>query len=186
MSQCYSVTATVKAKDEALFCDLAKKYIDEEAFEEGSFSNSDLSTPEGCVKAILAGDSQPEVYGAETRRGWLVCENAFEASYGWESVLCDWLCAVAPALEDGSRLRVSVDDGDWEMSVEDGKAVDTPVPTYTIDELTKPECDAYARLDAVDNLWNEREDQDEWDEERLVSCARRDGIRFYSDGRIAR
>ena len=53
--------------------------------------------------------------------GWLY--SVFDASYGWESVMISAFDAIAPYLEDGSKVIISPDSDYDEAKVENGKAV---------------------------------------------------------------
>ena len=86
-----------------------------------------MTTSEGNIKFVIAGNTQPEDYGSYVNDGdWREYRNAFHASYSWESVLDEWFRAVAPALETGSEIEVWPDSGSWRLQVgTDGNITET-------------------------------------------------------------
>ena len=127
MGQCYSVCLAAKVKDEAAFVWLSRSFIESQNIREDCFEGADMMTPDGNVKFMLAGNTQPEGYSVQDEPdGWREYDNAFDASYSWEALLYDWFRAVAPALESGSDIEVWPDSGSWRCEVgADGGMVET-------------------------------------------------------------
>ena len=123
MGQCYSVAIEGKIKDDALLVKLTNDYINQPGsnFSDDCWDKSDLTTAEGCIRAILAGDTQPEGYVIqELKNGNKMYSNGFDACYSWENVLYRWFIAVASSFEDGTEIEVYPDDGRWIVRVENG------------------------------------------------------------------
>lgn len=127
MGQCYSVAIEGKIKDDALLVELTNKFVSnpQENFSDDCWDKSDLTTAEGCIRAILAGDTQPGLYEIqELKNGNKMYSNGFDACYSWESVLYRWFIAVASAFEDGTEIEVYPDHGRWIVRVDKGVAVE--------------------------------------------------------------
>jgi hypothetical protein len=123
MGQVYSAYMNHKVKNEKLLIKLTNDYIKNEKFSENCFDKSDLTTVEGCIKAFLAVDTQPDSFTIyEKPYGFTEYYNCFKATYSWESVLWTWFTMISPALEDGSDLEVDMDDNIWRLKVIDGVA----------------------------------------------------------------
>lgn len=121
MGQIYSVYMNYKVKDEELLVKLTNEYIKNEKFSEKCFDNSNLTTAEGCIRAFLAVDTQPESFEIRPRsKGFNEYYNCFKATYSWEDVLWCWFKNISQALEDESDLDVDTDDSVWRLKVIDG------------------------------------------------------------------
>ena len=55
--------------------------------------------------------------------GWVVYNNGFDASYGWESVMMEIFMELAPVLEDTSDLFIDCDDGVNILVIRNGKCI---------------------------------------------------------------
>ena len=112
-------------KDPALLVKLTHNFIVGKNFSDDCWDKSDLTTAEGCIRAILVGDTQPDEYyvidlkeaGMKVLEGWREWQNTFDCCYLWESVLADWFVAVAPAFEDKTTIDVYPDSGNWSYEV---------------------------------------------------------------------
>lgn len=191
MGQDYIVGVRAKVKDHTLLVKLTNEYIKTDNFSADCWDKSNLATAEGCIRALLAGDTQPEMF--ETRPdyetstesdGWRRWENTFHCCYGWECVLNNWFHAIAPALEDDSRITVYPDNGKWELVVRNGLAEEVELPTYTIDELKALDDEAWGY--AIEQLEYEY-DGEATDplEDDIADFAKKNNYRFYEDGTIA-
>jgi hypothetical protein len=112
-------------KNENLLVKLTNDYIKEETFSDGCFDKSNLTTANGCIKAFLAVDTQPDCFTViDMGGGFSEYYNGFKASYSWEMILWNWFTKISPALEDGSDLEVDAYDSDnvWKLKVIDGVA----------------------------------------------------------------
>ena len=124
MGQWYDVTIEGKVKDPALLVKLTNEYIATENFRADCWDESNLTTAEGCIRALLAGDTQPAMYKVLTQpSGNVRYHNSFSCCYSWESVLSLWFQAIAPSLEDGTMIEVWPDNGSWIHEVEKGVAI---------------------------------------------------------------
>lgn len=120
MGQCYSVNLEAEIKDPALLVKSTNEYIARGNFADGCWDKSDLTTAEGCIRALLAGDTQPVMYRTEPGTDGQTCyTNSFDASYSWECVLDDWFHAISPALGEQSTLEVDADEGLWTLTVDE-------------------------------------------------------------------
>lgn len=185
MGQDYNVTIRARVNDPALLVRLTDGYIRTDNFSADCWDKSNLATAEGCIRALLAGDTQPEMFEDQSDSdGWRTWGNTFHCCYGWESVLCDWFHAIASSLEDGSRITVCPDSGKWELVVRGGVAEEVSFATYTIDELKA--LDEASWDDAIGHLHAEYvgEMTDSY-EDKLTEYANKNNYRFYADGTIA-
>lgn len=126
MGQCYSVDLFYKIKPgmEDEFVKRAAKYLTGAGIREDCFDGEDLTTPEGCVKFVLAEHQHwfSDITNPCMEPGWKNFKSYFDASYSWSSILEDWFSAVAPTLEDDSFLSVDEDEGSWERYTSGGIA----------------------------------------------------------------
>lgn len=123
MGQVYSVYMNHMVKNEKLLVKLTNDYIKEETFSDDCFDKSNLTTADGCIKAFLAVDTQPDCFTVNDKGGgFSEYYNCFKATYSWESVLWTWFTKISPALEDGSDLEIDADDDVWRLKVIDGVA----------------------------------------------------------------
>jgi hypothetical protein len=123
MGQVYSAYMNHKVKDENLLIKLTNDYIKTEKFSENCFDKSNLTTADGCIKAFLAIDTQPDSFTKLPKMDdFIEYYNCFKATYSWEGLLWCWFTMISPALEDGSDLEVDMDDDIWRLKVIDGVA----------------------------------------------------------------
>jgi hypothetical protein len=121
MGQVYSVYMNHKVKDENLLIKLTNDYIKGEQFSEDCFDKSNLTTADGCIRAFLAVDTQPDCFTViDMGGGFSEYYNGFKATYSWEMILWNWFTKISPTLEDGSDLEVATDGGVWRLKVIDG------------------------------------------------------------------
>lgn len=123
MSQIYSVYMKHKVKDENLLVELTNDYIKREQFSENCFDKSNLTTADGCIRAFLAVDTQPDCFTVnDMGGGFSEYFNCFKATYSWCDILWCWFKNISRALEDGSDLEVDAYDSDsvWRLKVIDG------------------------------------------------------------------
>ena len=123
MGQVYSVYMNHMVKNENFLVKLTNDYIKTEKFGENCFDKSDLTTANGCIKAFLAVDTQPDCFTVNDKGGgFSEYYNCFKATYSWERVLWNWFTKISPALEDGSDLEIDADNDVWRLKVIDGVA----------------------------------------------------------------
>ena len=128
MGQVYSAYMNHKVKNEKLLVKLTNDYIKTEKFSENCFDKSNLTTAEGCIKAFLAIDTQPDSFTIyEKPNDFIEYYNCFKATYSWESILWNWFTKISPSLEDGSDLEVDMDDNIWRLKVIDGVAKEVEI-----------------------------------------------------------
>ena len=127
MGQCYSVALMVNIKNNAEFVKLSRSFIETQNIREDCFIGVDLTTPEGNVKFMLAGYTQPDNWQERDEGdGWREYGNGFDASYSWDGLMEEWFRAIAPTLETGSDIEVWPDSGSWHCQVGvDGKILKT-------------------------------------------------------------
>lgn len=123
MGQIYSAYMNYKVKNEKLLIKLTNDYIKSEKFSKTCFDKSNLKTANGCIRAFLCGDTQPDDFTETPKENYFKeLFNCFKATYSWEEVLWCWFTKISPALEDGSDLDVDMDEGFWRLKVIDGVA----------------------------------------------------------------
>lgn len=129
MGACYSVEFLYKFKNE----EKAKKILQD--FVKNTNANFhldtfkaegvDVTSAKGLIQIILAGYKRTPYKDVEEIGGFRLATNDFDASYGWETLLMDFFEALAPCLEDGSRIYIEPDD-DWsEYVIENGEVKQT-------------------------------------------------------------
>ena len=126
MGTCYSVrmkltlldeVGAIKALNEHMARDTKTHY--NLAFYEEQGITPD--TVDGLMKILLA-EPQSEVsirQAGKTR----YYENAFNASYGWESVMMDWFNVLTPFLNSGSQMVIYPESDYDKLVVKNGKCV---------------------------------------------------------------
>lgn len=123
MGQVYSAYMNYKVKNEKLLVKLTNDYIKTEKFGENCFDKSNLTTADGCIKAFLAVDTQPDSFTVNDKGdGFTEYFNCFKATYSWEGILWCWFTMISPALEDGSDLEIDISTDIWRLKVIDGVA----------------------------------------------------------------
>ena len=127
MGACYSVSLEIKLKDEKG----AIQALNESIRNDPSTNyNLDKYAAEGIgtetfddlMRIYLAGWKNQEVRISE-EDGFVVYENDFNASYGWETVLINMFDVLAPYCEDGTEMHMCPDSGRTVLVVRDGEAV---------------------------------------------------------------
>lgn len=136
MGQDYYVILRGRVKDPDAAVALTREFIKTDNFSEDCWNRSDLTNAEGCIRALLAGDAQPDKFDVcpdFTRQDpseWRKWENEFHCCYGWESTLHSWFTAIAPSFADGSRITVYNETmKPWRLIVINGMAKEHEIPS---------------------------------------------------------
>ena len=77
-------------------------------------------TLDDLMRIFLAGWKSQPFRKEDDGDGFVAYSNAFNASYGWRSVMTDMFFAVGETLCDGSELNVDADEGVDQIVVEGG------------------------------------------------------------------
>ena len=77
-------------------------------------------TLDDLMRIFLAGWKSQPFRKEDDGDGFVAYSNAFNASYGWRSVMTDMFFAVGETLCDGSELNVDADEGVDQIVVECG------------------------------------------------------------------
>lgn len=77
-------------------------------------------TLDDLMRIFLAGWKSQPFRKEDDGDGFVAYSNAFNASYGWRSVMTDMFFAVGETLCDGSGLNVDADEGVDQIVVEGG------------------------------------------------------------------
>lgn len=124
MGACYSIEFLYKFKND----EKAKKTLQDFVrntkanFHLDTFKAEgiDVTSVKGLIQVVLAGYKRTPYKDVKEIDGFRLATNDFNASYGWETLLMDFFEALAPYLEDGSRIYIEPDD-DWsEYVIENG------------------------------------------------------------------
>lgn len=129
MGACYNVQLLYKVKDETKAKDALLNFVNttKANFHLDTFKKQGVDTDSlrGLIQVILAGYERTPYRDIEQRGGFRFATNDFNASYGWEILLIDFFKALAPHLEDGSKIYIEPDD-DWsEYVIENGTVKQT-------------------------------------------------------------
>ena len=126
MGACYSVDlkvnvldvpGAIKALNEHMINDTRSDYSLEEYAEQGITTE----TFDGVVKVLFAELQQPVFIYQKGK--FTVYTNAFNASYGWESIMMEWFKVLTPFVANGSQLLIYPDEGYDKLVVKNGKCV---------------------------------------------------------------
>ena len=126
MGACYSVDlkvnvldvpGAIKALNEHMINDTRSDYSLEEYAEQGITTE----TFDGLVKVLFAELQQPVFIYQEGK--FTVYSNAFDASYGCESIMMEWFRVLTPFVANGSQLSIYPDEGYDKLVVKNGKCV---------------------------------------------------------------
>ena len=126
MGACYSVElkvnvldmlGAIKALNEHIVNDTSADY----GLEEYAAKGITTETFDGLMKILLA-DHQQKVYIGQAGK-FVVYENAFNASYGWERIMMEWFEVLAPFLANGSQMLIYPDEDYDKLVIKNGKCV---------------------------------------------------------------
>lgn len=132
MGQCYSVTAKLRFRDSDpnLFCKIVQDEIAQLSDYATFRQDCDLTTPEGCFEVLTRNsDCEGEVWLAD-----------FDASYGWEGIMCEVFFKAARGLANDSYINIDVWEGEGmshSIRIEDGRVshiVAEVADSYEIDD----------------------------------------------------
>lgn len=125
MGACYSVVLRLKVKDENKAFQAVKQFIVNSSvrssIEELRQEGVDTDTLDGLIRVVLAGWKCTQYRTKTESDGFVVYENDFNASYGWEGFLIDFFKVLEPFMEDTSSIYIEPDDDYDEAIVENGK-----------------------------------------------------------------
>jgi adenylosuccinate synthase len=120
MGACYSISAKFKIKDEKKFIGLSNSYIEEKERLGVRFADKvNRSTFKGILETIF---TQQEAQFKKTGELYQY-HSDFDTCYSWESIMYDFLIAVAPSLKDNSSLYISLDNDEYTLIVQGGNVV---------------------------------------------------------------
>lgn len=112
MSACYAVNLNLKTHNEDELLKAVRGYMNSAPYVSFDIEPDKLYSVDDIVKVFLAAHQENFYsYGEGSY------ESAFNASYGWESVLWEWWHTMEPYLDEGSKMTVLSDSGKWEVGV---------------------------------------------------------------------
>lgn len=131
MGSVYSIRAKLKFKDKKKAIKILQDKINrgkEENVDYGldtyrKSDNLDINDIDDLISVFLIAGRELESDVEDLDDGWVIYDNGFEASYGWESVMMEMFKELAPVLEDGSDLFIDCDDGVDVLVIKDGKCI---------------------------------------------------------------
>lgn len=112
MSACYAVNLILKTHRDDELLKTVRDYMNSAQYVNFHGAQNELYSVDDMVKVFLAAHQEDfHSYGDGSY------DSAFNASYGWESVLLDWWLVMQPYLDEGSKMTVWPDSGKWEVMV---------------------------------------------------------------------
>ena len=116
MGATYAVTLKIKLKDEEAFIRNVNAFIEElESTNQARFGTYyDRTTVDGLVQNLITDRNYTKWEDG-------LYDSAFDASYGWEWVMCEAFDHMAEVLEDGSFIDIFPDSGEDYGEVINGK-----------------------------------------------------------------
>lgn len=111
MGQCYSVELKLKYKDKQKAFESLLNYLIESKF--SYFNRDDIKEMDDAIEFLLTNNV------ANTDDG--VYYSAFDASYGWESVMQEGFESMIPYLKYGSKIVIYPDEGHSYLGIKNGK-----------------------------------------------------------------
>lgn len=127
MSACYSVEMKVKVLNEVGAVAALQKHIQSDSHADYSlekYAEQGITTDtfDDLMRIFLAGWKHQELDIQEI--GDEKCySNDFDASYGWKTVMIQMFEIMAPFIEDGSTLAISMDNDFEQLIIQNGKCV---------------------------------------------------------------
>lgn len=126
MGVCYSVTldvcvldeqGAIKALNEKIKTDKRTDYSLKEYAKQGITTE----TFDDLIRIFLAGWRGQEVNITVNDDGTTTYSNAFDASYGWESVMIEMFETLTPYIREDSELCIYPDSGRCEVTIQNGE-----------------------------------------------------------------
>ena len=126
MGACYSVVVKVnvidapgaiKALNEHIANDTSADYSLDKCAEQGVTTE----TFDDLMRILLA-DNQQKV-SIHNQGKFVIYENDFNASYGWERVMMEWFEVLTPFLANGSQMLIYPDEDYDKLVIKNGKCV---------------------------------------------------------------
>lgn len=126
MGACYSVTIKANVTDEKGAINALNHHIASDArtcynLEKYASIGCTTGSFDGLMKILLAEIQYP--VSIHQDGNFKVYDNAFNASYGWESVMIEWFGVLAPFLADGSKMLIYPDEDYDKLVIKNGKCV---------------------------------------------------------------
>lgn len=126
MGACYSVEikvnildmpGAIKALNEHIVNDTSADYSLDECAEQGITTE----TFDDLMRILLA-ENQQKV-SIHNQGKFVIYENDFNASYGWERIMTEWFEVLAPFLANGSQMLIYPDSDYDKLVIKNGKCV---------------------------------------------------------------
>lgn len=121
MGQCYNVALKIKVNDEQGAIRALKQKIDRAQEDNVEYNvdyfreneGVDVDTLDGLVRIFLAGyETIPyHRFEKDVERGFTCYRSAFDACYGWETVMIDFFNVLAPFCTNLSWIKIWPDSG---------------------------------------------------------------------------
>jgi len=126
MGACYSVEikvnvidmpGAIKALNEHIVNDTSADYSLDEYAEQGITTE----TFDDLMRILLA-EHQQKVFIRHQGK-FVIYDNAFDASYGWERIMMEWFEVLAPFLANGSQMLIYPDEDYDKLVIKNGKCI---------------------------------------------------------------
>ena len=126
MGACYSVNIKVNVVDIKGAVDALNHHIAQDSrtsYNLEKYANIGVTTTNfDDLMRILLAEIQGPVFIHHNGK-FMIYDNCFNASYGWESVMMEWFDVLAPFLADGSQMLIYPDEDYDKLVIKNGKCV---------------------------------------------------------------
>lgn len=155
MGAVYDVEISLRYRTAADVVSATREFID--TYKRADFSGTPITDIASALQCIFTTRGLNVLSQSDTQ---LFADSSFNASYGWEGVMCDWFEFVATNLQDGSTMDVYPDFGHY-VGVVSGGSVSwqDDVKSSTIKGSTELDAELTEAL-ALINEYYEAEDFD--------------------------
>ncbi len=126
MSACYSVNVELRVKEdcEEKIIETLQNKIKRAKEENVNYGIEEVPTTLKELLGIFFVEHQ-EIYKYKRIGTWYMVDSAFDASYGWESVMISMFKEIAPFLENKSELYIDIDNDYDKLVIRKGQCVQT-------------------------------------------------------------
>jgi hypothetical protein len=123
MGQCYWINLEIKIKNEKDFIDKTNQFFnDKSQFSEPA--EMGFTNVEQIMLHMFAEPSYRHLEEFSYENNKIVCNNGFDASYGWCDVMTNWFIYLQSILEDGSKIYIYPDTGVIHYEIVNGALVE--------------------------------------------------------------
>lgn len=123
MGQCYWINLEIKIKNEKNFIDKTNQFFnDKSQFSEPA--EMGFTNVEQIMLHMFAEPSYRHLEEFSYENNKIICNNGFDASYGWGDVITNWFIYLQSILEDGSKIYIYPDTGVIHYEIVNGTLVE--------------------------------------------------------------